>query len=112
VAVPLYSALLFEAFPLAPGGVSAGGPGLGFRWVVRDIDCFSFGNFQRSMAQLAIQDTPGGAVILSIGPPFTTGGGLYSWRGRQVVEEESELILSTADDGWCVRMSGYVLSLP
>jgi hypothetical protein len=52
------------------------------------------------------------SMIWQLGQPFIQYGVHYQWEGRQVIDYGNDLVVTTLDDGWNFRVSGYQLTSP
>lgn len=107
---PLFSELLFEGAALPAGVTLSAHVPAGFRWVVREVDSHSKLPFWEARDGFSVVDTLG-ASITGVGTADGLGDTYYHWSGRQIVDAGDQLRIFTFDDGWSIRISGYVLTV-
>jgi hypothetical protein len=108
---PLYSGVLFQGLDLPAGFTDSGGPDDGNIWIIRDATSVAPSPFGQASYGWIVQN---GALVtlLGIAPPNAWWGGIFSWTGRQVVEEGDTTSFFAIEEGWTIALSGYVLTAP
>ena len=108
---PLFSALLGEVLPGSAGATTFGPVPDGYVWDVRDVVAMKEPGSLLS-ASLGFQITDAaGVTIAALLPTQATTGPLYHLELRQVLVAGDEISVVTADDGWSIRITGYVLTV-
>jgi len=107
----VYSRLLY-AEVISPAGVRSVGVDAGDVWVIRDIEAWCDDPTEQHAANGFRLSTDGGTVIWEIDAANATTRTSYRWNGHQVMEDPDTLFVTTIDDLWSIRVSGYKLTLP
>ena len=112
MAASVYTELLGALLLAAPGTDTLGPPDVGYRWVFTDLDIINLGGGTANLNGFDVTDDTGvGWFSVRLG--WAQQSYPYHWTGRQVIDEPSGLLrFVTHDDGWSLRATGYVLTLP
>jgi hypothetical protein len=84
---------------------------MGFRWVVRSIECVNTVTIPEQLEGFEILNGAGVPIFLRRAP-YVQSCKSYHWRGHAVIDQGDELEAITLDANWGVTITGYSFTVP